>query len=76
MSAGEVLDESDVPELDVELVLGAATGERGCACAEGRCMVPPGSSTKHPECRERLRREQLERIREGERCRSTGETSK
>jgi hypothetical protein len=62
--AGDVVDESVVPELDVELVLGFATGERGCNCADGRCATP-----RHPECRERLKLEQQNRIREGGRRR-------
>ena len=61
--AGDVVDESDVSELDVDLVLGFACGERGCGCADGRCMT----DGKHPECRERLKREQQARIRLGER---------
>ena len=61
--AGDVVDESDVPELDVDLVLEFACGERGCGCPEGRCMT----DERHPECRARLQREQRERIRRGER---------
>jgi len=68
--AGDVCDESVVPELDVELVLGYATGARGCACPDGRCAAPT-----MPECRERLKAEQLERIRKGERCRVTRDPS-
>ncbi len=61
--AGDVVDESEVPELDVDLVLGFAIGERGCSCPEGRCLT----NERHAECRVRLQREQLERIRKGER---------
>lgn len=64
--AGDVVDESDVSELDVDLVLGFACGERGCSCPDDRCMT----DGRHPECRERLKREQLERIRAGERERA------
>lgn len=66
--AGDVVDESEVPELDAELVLEFATGERGCGCRDGVCMT----NERHPECRERLKREQLDRVRGGERCRDTG----
>lgn len=61
--AGDVVDESDVSELDPELVLAWATGDRGCMCSDGRC-----ASERHPDCRVRLQREYLERVRAGEKC--------
>ncbi len=65
--AGVVVDESPVELVDIDLLLAFATGERGCACAEGRCMLPEREDaiTRHPECRERLKRQMLERQRAG-----------